>query len=149
MQYYKYINTYKISQGGVASPNFWGGAKMFDFKRITLFCLGDHLSKHKMIVCSKHFGGVWPGSPPWLRLYSPVTTGGLSPRNRASRPPNWNMKHYKVFVFNSPRANLKPSHIEDFLATVLRLRWRRIDFLPVKSALRVTLLIVIRITFWS
>jgi len=27
MQYYKYINTYKISQGGVASPNFWEGPK--------------------------------------------------------------------------------------------------------------------------
>jgi len=33
---------------------------MFDLTRITLFCLGYHLSKHKMIIRSKHLEGEWP-----------------------------------------------------------------------------------------
>jgi len=39
---------------------------MFDFRRITLFCLGYRLSNNK---CSKNLVGLWPRSPPpWLRL---------------------------------------------------------------------------------
>ena len=30
---------------------------MFDFRRITLFCLEKRLSKHKMTIFSKNFGG--------------------------------------------------------------------------------------------
>jgi len=30
---------------------------MFDFRRITLFCLGYRLSKRKMTICSKHVWG--------------------------------------------------------------------------------------------
>ena len=33
---------------------------MFDFRRITLFCLGYRLSKHKMTICSKNLGGMAP-----------------------------------------------------------------------------------------
>jgi len=40
------------------------GAKMLDFRRITLFCLKKRLSKHKMTIFSKHFGGEWPSSTP-------------------------------------------------------------------------------------
>ena len=47
---------------GVASPRI-GGAKMFDFRRITLFCLEKRLSKHKMAIRSKNWGGMGP----WLR----------------------------------------------------------------------------------
>jgi len=36
-----------------------GGAKMFDFRRITLLCLKKHHSKYKMIVISKNLG--WHG----------------------------------------------------------------------------------------
>jgi len=36
------------------------GAKMFDFMRITLYCLGYCLSKHKKTICSKNFLGAWP-----------------------------------------------------------------------------------------
>jgi len=36
---------------------------MFDFRQITLFVLGYRLSKHKMTICSKHFGGHGPVSP--------------------------------------------------------------------------------------
>jgi len=38
----------------VASPKIWegpkkfGGAKMLDFRQITLFCFGNRLLKHKM-----------------------------------------------------------------------------------------------------
>jgi len=31
-----------------SQPKKFVGAKMFDFRRITLFCLGYRLSKHKM-----------------------------------------------------------------------------------------------------
>jgi len=34
--------------------------KMFNFRRITLFCLEKRLSKHKMTL----FGGAWPLWPP-------------------------------------------------------------------------------------
>jgi len=40
-----------------------GGVKMFDFRRITLFCLGYCFSRHKMTICSKNWGA-WPPSPP-------------------------------------------------------------------------------------
>ena len=52
----------------VASPKVWEGGKMFDFRRITLFCLEKRLSKHKMTIFSKNLGGMAP-FPPWLRLW--------------------------------------------------------------------------------
>ena len=33
-----------------SKPKNWGRAKMFDFRRITLFCLVKRISKHKMTV---------------------------------------------------------------------------------------------------
>ena len=48
----------------IASPKIWR-AKMFDFKRITLFCLEKRLSKHKMTF-SKNFGGAMVPLPPPL-----------------------------------------------------------------------------------
>ena len=63
---------------GVANPKFGGGqkilrgAKMLDFRRITLFCLEKRLSKHKMTMFSKHFGGPSLLCPPWLRLCAPA-----------------------------------------------------------------------------
>ena len=43
---------------------------MFDFRRITSFCLEIRLSKHKMTICSKHWGGMVLLAAPWLRLCS-------------------------------------------------------------------------------
>jgi len=38
---------------------------VFDCKRMTLCCLGNRLSGHKMIICSKNFGGRYgPQRPP-------------------------------------------------------------------------------------
>ena len=37
---------------------------MFDFRRITLFCLEKRLSKHKMTIFSKNWGGMAPFAPP-------------------------------------------------------------------------------------
>jgi len=37
---------------------------MFDFRRITLFCLEKRLSKHKMTVCPKNLGGHALFAPP-------------------------------------------------------------------------------------
>jgi len=42
----------------------FGGAKMFDFRRIALFCLEKRLSKHKMATFSKNLGGYGPFGPP-------------------------------------------------------------------------------------
>jgi len=43
----------------------FSGAKIFDFRLATVFCLRYRLSKHKMTRYSKHFLGEWPpGSPP-------------------------------------------------------------------------------------
>ena len=53
----------RASCTGVASPKiFWG--KMFDFMRITLFCLENRLSKHKMTIISKNLRGHGPFRPP-------------------------------------------------------------------------------------
>ena len=46
--------------GGV--KKFWA-AKMSDFRRITLFCLEKRLSKYKMTICSKNWGGIAPLAP--------------------------------------------------------------------------------------
>jgi len=48
-----------IYHSGVASLKFWGG-KIFNFRQITLFCMGYHLSRHKMTIYAKHFGGHGP-----------------------------------------------------------------------------------------
>jgi len=55
----------------------WEG-EMFDFRRKTLFCVGYHLSKHKMTINSKNLSDHGPFGPPWLRLWcSPPVTGLL------------------------------------------------------------------------
>jgi len=51
-----------IRQRRSQTKNF-GGAKMFDFGRITLFCLEKRLSKHKMTIFSKNLGGMAPLAP--------------------------------------------------------------------------------------
>jgi len=54
-----------LAGSDVANPDiFWG--EMFDFRRITLFCLEIRLSKNKMTIFSKKLGGC--KAPPWLRL---------------------------------------------------------------------------------
>jgi len=45
-----------LSCSGVASPKIFG-AKMFDFRRITLFWLEKRLSKHKMAIFSTNLEG--------------------------------------------------------------------------------------------
>jgi len=42
---------------------------MFEFRRITLFCLEKRLSKHKITIFFKMFGGHGPFGHPWLRLW--------------------------------------------------------------------------------
>ena len=62
----------QLHRSGVVSPKIWEGAKMVDFRRITLFCLEKRLSKHKMAIFSKNLGGMACLSPHWLRLCSTV-----------------------------------------------------------------------------
>jgi len=45
---------------------------MFNFRRITLFCLEKRLSKHKMTIFSKNLGGMAPLAPP--RKFSAYAT---------------------------------------------------------------------------
>jgi len=52
----------------VVSPKFGGtknlvGSKVFDLRRITLFCLWYRLSKHKWLYVLKIFWGTWPPRP--------------------------------------------------------------------------------------
>jgi len=56
---------------GVASPKTWeapnkfGAGKMLDFWRITLFCLEERLSRHKMTMFFEIFwGGMAALAPP-------------------------------------------------------------------------------------
>jgi len=51
-----------LNTSGVASPKTFGGQKILGgqnvgFRRITLFCLEERLSKHKMTIFSKNWGG--------------------------------------------------------------------------------------------
>jgi len=46
-----------------SQPKILEGAKMFDFRRMALFCLGYRLSKHKMTIYAKNFGWAWPLGP--------------------------------------------------------------------------------------
>jgi len=47
-----------------ANPKIWG-AKMFDFRRVTLFCLEKRLSEHKITIFSENFvAGMYPLSSP-------------------------------------------------------------------------------------
>jgi len=48
----------KFEQG----QNNLRGKKMFDFRRITLFCLGYRISRHKMSISSKNWGVMAPCS---------------------------------------------------------------------------------------
>ena len=58
-----------------SQPRNLGGAKMFDFRRITLFCLEKRFSKNKMTIFSKNLGGHGPIDPPCLRLWFHPTRG--------------------------------------------------------------------------
>ena len=53
----------------VAKPalNFLG-AKMFDFRRVRVFCLGCRLPKHEMTIHAKNSGGM----APWAPLATPI-----------------------------------------------------------------------------
>jgi len=47
-----------------------GVAKMFDFRRITLFCLEKRLSKYKMTIFFKILWGSWRLLPPLGHAYA-------------------------------------------------------------------------------
>jgi len=47
-----------------SQPKNLGGAKMCDFRGITLFCLENRLSNHKMTIFSKNLGDHGPFAPP-------------------------------------------------------------------------------------
>ena len=59
---------------------------MSDFRRIALFCLEKRLSKHKMTMFSKNFGGAWPL---WPHLAAPMsgTTSGSAVARVSEAPP--------------------------------------------------------------
>ena len=66
---------------GVPRPKTWVqpknlGGKVFDFRRITLFCWENRLSKHKITIFYKNLGGHGPFGIPWLCLRIKVAVGG-------------------------------------------------------------------------
>ena len=52
-----------------SQPKNFGGAKMFDYRRITLSCLEKRLSKHKITIYSKNFGGSMAPLAPTVYAY--------------------------------------------------------------------------------
>jgi len=70
------LEVFGAATSGVGSPEILGGpkkfcgAKMFDFRRITLFCLEKRLSKHKMTIFSENLWGMAPLPP----LATPMAT---------------------------------------------------------------------------
>jgi len=67
--------TFMVSRG-VASPKCLGG-KTFDFRGVTVFCLGYHLSKHKMTRYSKNLCGAMARRPPLRLWWSAIPTTGV------------------------------------------------------------------------
>jgi len=66
-------------------PKNWGGQKilgdkMFDFRRMTLFCLEKSLSKHKMTTFSKYLRrGMAPLAPPgYAYAYKGTTSSNMN-----------------------------------------------------------------------
>jgi len=59
---------------------------MFDFGRITLFCLGKRLSKHKMTIFSKTLGGAWPLWPSPGYAYGQTWFKGFVPVGQPKSP---------------------------------------------------------------
>jgi len=54
---------------------------MFDFRRITLLCLDERLSKHKMTICSKTFWGNGPSAPPGYGYANKAPLPSLNPKH--------------------------------------------------------------------
>jgi len=54
-QIFNVVHWAASESSGVANPKFFWG-KMVDFGRETVFCLGHHFSKHKMIRYLKNLG---------------------------------------------------------------------------------------------
>jgi len=68
------------------------GAKSFDFKRATVYCLGYRLSKHKMTRCAINLREAWPQWPSWMRL----CFGWVNPR--LERPEYFHINRYIIVV---------------------------------------------------
>ena len=68
------LNTYSNQHLPCDQPKNWGGgnklggAKMFDYRRITLFDWAIASQSTKWLYVLKIFLGEWPSRPPWLRL---------------------------------------------------------------------------------
>jgi len=54
------------------AKKIWG-AKMLDFRRITLFCLEKRFSKHKITFFSKNWGGHGPFPPGYAYGHTPIS----------------------------------------------------------------------------
>jgi len=66
---------------GVASPKFFLG-KYFDFKRVTVFCLGHRLSKYKSTRYARNSGRMAPWLL-WIRLWlNAKVTGAYTYSNK-------------------------------------------------------------------
>jgi len=85
-----WLNKIGGTASGVASPKILRG--MFDFRRITLFCLEKRLSKHKMTRFSKNLGDPWPLWP--SRSYAYGHCSWMPPVATALPVTNWTTKAF-------------------------------------------------------
>ena len=84
-----------------SQPKILRGAKMFDFWRITLFCLERRLSKHKMTVFQKFGAGHGPFAPSPLSGYVYVPIWLFSRRKRS-------VFRLKLLIVKTARLQMKP-----------------------------------------
>jgi len=88
-------------------PKNLGAPKMFDFRRMTLFCFEKRLSKHKMTILSENLGGMDLLSP-WLRLCLQITARGPNAAREAILSND--EKNYHNFVdlveYNIPKHHI-------------------------------------------
>jgi len=71
---------------GVGQPKFWEGAKYFDFKWATVFCLGHRLSKHKMTRYTRNLGDMATLPPPMATTMSAGRFGWIIFRATQLKP---------------------------------------------------------------
>jgi len=98
-----------------SQPKNLGESKMLDFRRITLFCLEKRISRHKMAIFSKTFGGprsLWPPlDTPMIHELKTLITGfvltnyvSIIPK---AIPCSWTTIAILILQFQSPNIKTK------------------------------------------
>ena len=81
----------------------FGDAKVFDFRRITLFCLEKRLSKHAITIVSK----IWGDMAPFAPLATPMVTTLPGASRSFKIRPCWYARQPTFVVFANVRGLLR------------------------------------------